>query len=319
MIFLLNSLEGCNSSFIALIPKTQEAKMVKDFHPISLIGSMYKIIAKILANRLSLVILDLVSDFQSAFVSKRQIFDGPFILNELFSWCKRKNTKVVIFKVDFEKAFDSVRWDFLDEVLHKFRFGDKCLYKGIHLNDSLSPSHLFYADDVVFVGFPNGNSTLSVAGRYTLTKSVLSSLHLHYFSIFKVPKGILNKMESFRMNFFNGVDIADRKMSLIGWKNILASMKNEGLGISSLFALNGALLFKWIWHFITNGSSLWSRFIKAIYGNRGAIDIIHNTSRCSYWLDIIREFKSLSSTSIDLFSLVKKVGNGEETSFWDEV
>ncbi|GKF04513.1 hypothetical protein Tco_0035181, partial [Tanacetum coccineum] len=59
--------KGCNSSFIALIPKTQNAKTVKDFCPISLIGSLYKIIAKILANRLSSVIPDLISDVQSAF------------------------------------------------------------------------------------------------------------------------------------------------------------------------------------------------------------------------------------------------------------
>ncbi|GJV30309.1 RNA-directed DNA polymerase, eukaryota [Tanacetum coccineum] len=51
---------GCNSSFITLIPKSQEAKMVKDFRPISLIGSMYKIITKVLANRLSLVISELI-------------------------------------------------------------------------------------------------------------------------------------------------------------------------------------------------------------------------------------------------------------------
>ncbi|GJV87013.1 hypothetical protein Tco_1530951 [Tanacetum coccineum] len=56
---------GCNSSFIALIPKLQEAKRVKDFRPISFIGSLYKIITKILANALSLVILELVSDVQS--------------------------------------------------------------------------------------------------------------------------------------------------------------------------------------------------------------------------------------------------------------
>ncbi|GKA08177.1 RNA-directed DNA polymerase, eukaryota [Tanacetum coccineum] len=324
---------GCNSSFIALIPEMKDVKMVKDFGPIGLIGSMYKIIAKILANRLSLVILDLVSDVQSSFASNRQILDGPFILNELFSWYKRKNSKAMIFKVDFEKAFDSVIWDFLDEVLHKFRFGDKwrgwiqgCLssvmgsilvngsptsefkfykglkqgdplspflfilimkslyfsfenilnaglYKGIHIDDSLSLSHLLYVDNVVFVVATTASSircatltspfnylvvkvggkmsrlsswdevivkissrlskwklkTLSVGGRYTLIKSVLSSFPLHYFSIFKVPKGILNKMEAFRRNFFNGADIADRKMSLIGWKKILALKKNEGL------------------------------------------------------------------------------------------
>ncbi|GJR55439.1 RNA-directed DNA polymerase, eukaryota [Tanacetum coccineum] len=116
---------GCNSSFIALIPKIQDAKFVKDFRPISLIGSTYKIISKILANRLCLVLPDLISDVQSAFVANRQILDGPFILNELMSWCKHTKFKGMIFKVDFEKVFDSVKWDYLDETLKSFGFGLK--------------------------------------------------------------------------------------------------------------------------------------------------------------------------------------------------
>nr|GEY17495.1 RNA-directed DNA polymerase, eukaryota [Tanacetum cinerariifolium] len=111
---------GSNSLFITLIPKKQDTNLVKDFRPISLIGSFYKIIAKILANRLSMVISDLVSDFQSAFVSNRQILDGPFILNELLSWCKNHKTKAMLFKVDFEKAFDLVRLDYLDSILSKW-------------------------------------------------------------------------------------------------------------------------------------------------------------------------------------------------------
>ncbi|GKF39074.1 hypothetical protein Tco_0119135, partial [Tanacetum coccineum] len=47
----------------------------------------------------------------------RQILDGPFILNEVLQWCKVKKKQSLIFKVDFEKAYDSVRWDFLDDVL----------------------------------------------------------------------------------------------------------------------------------------------------------------------------------------------------------
>nr|GEV66535.1 RNA-directed DNA polymerase, eukaryota, reverse transcriptase zinc-binding domain protein [Tanacetum cinerariifolium] len=204
--------KGCNSSFIALIPKTQNEKTVKDFRPISLIRSLYKIIAKILANRLSYVIPDLISDVQSAFISNRQILDGPFILNKLLSWCKYKKLKAMVFKVDFEKAFDSIRWDYLDDVLKSFGFGDKwrgwisgCLksakgsvlvngsptpefqfhiglkqgnpvspflfilikeslhlsfkkvmnaglFTGIPLDNSLTISHLFYADDAIFVG-----------------------------------------------------------------------------------------------------------------------------------------------------------------------
>ncbi|GJS66902.1 RNA-directed DNA polymerase, eukaryota [Tanacetum coccineum] len=203
---------GCNSSFIALIPKIPDANLVKDFRPIILIGSMYKIIAKILANRLVGVLGDIVNEVQSAFIAERQILDGPFILNEVLQWCKLKKKQSLIFKVDFEKAFDSIRWDFLDDILKKFGFGDKwcnwiqsCLrssrgsiiingspteefyfqkglkqgdplspflfilvmeslhlsfqrvvdagmFKGVQLNPSLNLSHMFYADDAVFVG-----------------------------------------------------------------------------------------------------------------------------------------------------------------------
>ncbi|GKF41043.1 RNA-directed DNA polymerase, eukaryota, reverse transcriptase zinc-binding domain protein, partial [Tanacetum coccineum] len=70
-------LKGINSSFIALIPKSQGANLVKDFRPISLIGSIYKIIAKLLANRLVTVLDGLVNEVQSAFIANRQILDGP--------------------------------------------------------------------------------------------------------------------------------------------------------------------------------------------------------------------------------------------------
>nr|GEZ14206.1 hydroxycinnamoyl-CoA quinate/shikimate transferase [Tanacetum cinerariifolium] len=65
--------KGCNSSFIALIPKVPDANFVKDFLPISLIGSIYKIIAKILANRLVNVLDGIVNDVQSDFVAGRQM------------------------------------------------------------------------------------------------------------------------------------------------------------------------------------------------------------------------------------------------------
>nr|GFB27642.1 putative RNA-directed DNA polymerase, eukaryota, reverse transcriptase zinc-binding domain protein [Tanacetum cinerariifolium] len=100
---------GCNSSFVALISKIMDAKFVSDFRPTSLIGSVYKVVTKVLANRLALVISDLISDTQSTFVANRQILNGPFILNELLHWCKRKKKQVMFFKVDFAKAYDSVR------------------------------------------------------------------------------------------------------------------------------------------------------------------------------------------------------------------
>ncbi|GJV87007.1 hypothetical protein Tco_1530945 [Tanacetum coccineum] len=84
--------------------------------------------------------------------------------------------------------------------------------------------------------------TLSI-GRLTLIKYMLSSLPLYYMSSFKVPKGVLSKMESIRRNFFNGVENAEKKMYLISWNKFLATKQNGGLGFSSFFASkqNGVL------------------------------------------------------------------------------
>ncbi|GJV71855.1 RNA-directed DNA polymerase, eukaryota [Tanacetum coccineum] len=204
---------GCNSSFIALIPKIQDAKILKVFRLISLIGSVYKIIAKILANRLCLVLPYLISDVQSAFVLNRQILDGPFILNELLSWCKFKKSKGMIFKVDFEKAFDSVKWDYLDETLKAFGFGSKwCKWISSCLNNAMG-SVLVNGSPTLEFQFHKG---LKQGGRLTLLKSVLTSIPLYHMSIFKVPKGVLNILESIRRNFFYGFDGSDRKLAWIG-------------------------------------------------------------------------------------------------------
>lgn len=79
-----------------------------------------------MAKRLSCVIDDIVSMEQSAFLKGRQILDGPFILNETLSWCKKHKQKTMILKIDFQKTYDSVRWDLIDDILFRFGFGEKC-------------------------------------------------------------------------------------------------------------------------------------------------------------------------------------------------
>ncbi|GJV46621.1 RNA-directed DNA polymerase, eukaryota, reverse transcriptase zinc-binding domain protein [Tanacetum coccineum] len=158
--------------------ETPDANMVKDFRPISLIGSMYKIIAKILVNRLVVVLGNLVNEVQSAFVADRQILDGPFILNELLQWCKSKKKHSLVFKVDFEKAGTVIVNEspteefqfykgfkqgdplspflfilFMESLHVSFqRVVDAGMFKCITLGSSLHLSHMFYADDAIFVG-----------------------------------------------------------------------------------------------------------------------------------------------------------------------
>ncbi|GAU35629.1 hypothetical protein TSUD_30470, partial [Trifolium subterraneum] len=113
---------GLNSTFIALIPKIDSPQRLNDFRPISLVGSLYKILAKVLANRLHLVIGCVISESQSAFVKDRQILDVILIANEVVDETRKSKKELMLFKVDFEKAYDSVDWVYLDEVMGKMYF-----------------------------------------------------------------------------------------------------------------------------------------------------------------------------------------------------
>jgi hypothetical protein len=114
--------KGINSTFIALIPKVDSPQRLSDFRPISLVGSMYKILAKVLACRLRFVIGSVVSDTQSAFIKGRQIMDGILVANEIVDEAHRCKKELILFKVDFEKAYDSIDWGYLEAVMIKMGF-----------------------------------------------------------------------------------------------------------------------------------------------------------------------------------------------------
>lgn len=116
--------EGCNPSFVALIPKKADPQGMNDYRPISLIGAFYKIVAKVLASRLKLVLDGMISQTQSAFVGGRYILDNPIILSETISWAKRTKYKLLIYKVDFEKAYDSLNWKFLFNMMGFMGFSE---------------------------------------------------------------------------------------------------------------------------------------------------------------------------------------------------
>ncbi|GJW44944.1 RNA-directed DNA polymerase, eukaryota [Tanacetum coccineum] len=374
--------------------------------------------------------------------------------------------QTINFKVDFEKAYDSVRWDYLDDVLLNFGFGDRwrgwtqsCLnsskgsvivngsptseflfQRGLKQGDPLSPflfilimeslhisfervvdaglfsgidrgtswqlSHLFYADDAIFMGqwrdtnidilvkvldcfykasglrinmnksklmgislasnvvdqaatnigytklttpfsyldskvgdmmsrtrawgdILNKIATrlskwkmkaLSIGGQLTLVKSVLGSMPIYHMSLFKVLIKVLQKMESFRCHFFNGVDPNGKRPIWVKWNNVLASKQKGGLGVSRLYALNRALLFMWVWRFYTQKASLWTKVIIGIHGKEGKLNSIVRPNHSSIWLNIVREMKRLKDNGLDLCGFIqKKMGNGLETFFWQDV
>ncbi|XP_017245327.1 uncharacterized protein LOC108216978 [Daucus carota subsp. sativus] len=97
----------------------------KEFRPISLINASMKLVTKLLAIRLKRVMSNLISEVQSGFMHGRQISDGILLVSEIIGSLKRNRCQGVIIKLDFEKAFDSVNWNFLIHLLKKLNFQDK--------------------------------------------------------------------------------------------------------------------------------------------------------------------------------------------------
>ncbi|GJR33170.1 RNA-directed DNA polymerase, eukaryota [Tanacetum coccineum] len=263
--------------------------------------------------------------------------------DELIQWCKRKKKQFLVFKVDFEKAYDSVRASGLrinmstSKLMGLHVDSDKVKRAAIKLGCLTFKTPFTYLESTVGGSMSRIQAweevvervksrlfnwkmkTLSIGGRLTLLKSVLGSMSIFHMSIFKVPLGVLRKLESIRSHYFNGHDPNCNKASWVNWKMVLAHKDKGGLGVSSLFALNRGLMFKWIWRFYTQDTFLWVRVIKAIYGEAGNMDAKVKAGPTSCWMSIVHEAKSLVNKCIDLFKFMHfKLGNGENARFWED-
>lgn len=158
------------------------------------------------------------------------------------------------------------------------------------------------------------SKSLSFGGRLTLIKSVLGSLGSYYFSTFKAPVKVINKLEGLRRNFFWGGSLKDRKIAWVAWKKVLSPLKFGGLGIGSLKSCNQAWLAKWWWRFHLEPHNLWCKIIKSIHGEKGGLNSnALNSVRGITWNHIIKLQVDLSKFNINLSSLFKlKVGNGND-------
>ena len=117
--------KSLNATFLVLVPKRIIVEDLKDLRPISLVGSLYKILTKVLANRIKRIMGLIISQSQNAFVEGRQILDTVLIANEAVDSTLRRKEKEILCKLDIEKAYDHIRWDFLLQILERMGFDSK--------------------------------------------------------------------------------------------------------------------------------------------------------------------------------------------------
>uniref|UniRef100_A0A2N9HAI3 Reverse transcriptase zinc-binding domain-containing protein n=1 Tax=Fagus sylvatica TaxID=28930 RepID=A0A2N9HAI3_FAGSY len=258
-----------NATFVSLIPKKHGADELKDFRPISLVGGMYKIIAKLLANRLTVVLEKIISPPQSVFVKCRQILDSVLITNECLDSRLKASLPGVLCKLDLEKAYDHCV-----ELL-------RALKDFIH---PLSPrsfrKNWSYG---LFVSLVQGYCTGMLSG---FSVGSLDSAPLEVKSK-AIWNPIIEKMERClagwkRIYLSKGADVATRikkiqrnflwgtseevaKIHLVKWDMMCSPYSHGSLAIKNLRRFNESLLGKWLWRFGVEREAFWRKVIMVKY------------------------------------------------------
>lgn len=191
---------GCNSSFFTLIPKSKNSLDLGDYRPINLIGCYYKVISKLLAGRIKQVSGKVVGEEQNAFLEGRFILNGVLITNEVFEHFKKPNKKCMMFKVDFEKAYDSVNWKLLQNTMLQMGFGRRwCQWIETWLKSSKTSV------------LANGSPTK----EFSMERGIRQGDPLTPFLFFIVAEGLnLMLKEAVRNDIFQGIKVGQNKVCL---------------------------------------------------------------------------------------------------------
>nr|GEX78562.1 zinc finger, CCHC-type [Tanacetum cinerariifolium] len=291
--------KGCKSTFITLIPKILGSNMVTDFRPISLIGNFHQIIAKVLTNRLVGVHGDIVNE---------------------------KKKQALIFKVDFEKAYDSGRWDYLDNVLDKFGFGIKwrgwiqnCLRssRGLKINMSKSKIMGIHVNNekvnvaTATLGCLNLKTPFEYLG--TKVRDNMSRVDAWKDIIEKVSSRLSRwKLKTLSIKgviFFNGHELDCKKVSWVKWSKVLTARDRGGLGVPSLVikAIHGVDGGLGRWPTIGDSTCFWEdkwfegSALKDMFPRLFALENVKS----------VTVYKKLNDSSLD-YSMRRKARGGVE-------
>ncbi|KAJ0788573.1 putative RNA-directed DNA polymerase [Helianthus annuus] len=162
--------------------------------------------------------------------------------------------------------------------------------------------------------------SFSIGGRITLIKAVLESLPIYYFSLFKAPVKVVNKLESLMRRFLWAGKEEVKKMHWVSWDRVALPKKLGGLGLCKLNYINISLLTKWIWRFKAEEDSLWKLVIKAIHGKERKWAFLPlNSAVSGVWKTLVKIVEGTVIKGKGLNVLIKgHPGTGRHIKFWSD-
>ncbi len=114
-------------SLLCFLKNAKSRHFLKNWRPISLLNTDYKIIAKLIENRLKIVLPVLINNDQTGYLKNRYIGENIRLLQAISFLTEHTKTSAILLSIDFEKAFDSLNWNFSFKVLKHVNFGDKII------------------------------------------------------------------------------------------------------------------------------------------------------------------------------------------------
>eukprot|EP00253_Pinus_taeda_P016062 PITA_16062 len=294
-------LKALNSTFLALIPKEEEATTPAKFCPIALCNVLYKIISKVIANRVKPILPGLISEEQSGYVEGRQILDNILLAQEMVHTLQSRKVAGMMMQLDLSKAYDKVSWDYLEAILKAFGFDSHCIrieqlirqakeegkIKGLQPLPSIPATmHQQFVDDTMLHGSPTVKEAQGYknilnlfseasAGRLVLTKAVLQAIPQYLLSIIPAPQGILQQIRSIQRTFLWSSNAEKRKWSLVAWNKICKPKILGGLNLLDPLTINKACGAKLWWKLLKEPNLPWAHHWKAKYApSRSNQDLI---------------------------------------------
>ena len=153
----------------------------------------------------------------------------------------------------------------------------------------------------------------------TLIQSMLTSIPIYFFSFFRVPNRVVDKLVSLQRKFLWGDGYEQNKIAWIKWETVCLSKEKGGLGLKDIKTFNLALLGKWKWNLFQHQGQLWATVLESKYGGWRSLDATsRDTNESIWWRDFKMAFHHSQQGRTLQNGTLWRVGCGDRIKFWED-